>query len=142
MSETCTPGTATAACGTLTAKREIAGPMVDYEIVNMSDPYLMTCGDRRIAEVAVVVLGEGNYGLRAAATGETVLPPMPFGFGDKWMEREFGTADGFGEFLTNNGAAIADALDTVRLKKGRKRSSLNDIGARAKRMAEAMRGSK
>lgn len=107
-----------------------------FEIINPSDPYTIT-GEPASAAAATLFLGEGQYALRDAAN-ESVLPLCLFGGHEKAMA-DLGVPD-FDAWLSDpdNLESVAEALDTVRLGRD-KRSSLNNIGARAKELADALR---
>jgi hypothetical protein len=118
---------------------------VIYEIVNPSDPYSID-GEREAVCAAVLLLGEGMYGVQAQ-DGERELPVLAFCPGDqpeRWWREQFGRS--IGDSLSALRAEMAAALATVRLGRPgdpapRERSSLNDIGARATRLAARLRPS-
>ena len=112
--------------------------MSTYKIVNPSDPYTITADDRAVACVAVMLLGEGKYALKDEQD-VTVLPLFLFG-GDPegWLLKEHSVAN-LGDFVNSRAGDIATALRTVKLPKGQRRSSLNDIGGRAKQLAKRFR---
>lgn len=106
-----------------------------FEIGNPSDPYTIQ-GLRAHCAVAVLMLGEGLYSLKMA-DGTVVLPICAFGGHEKALSA-LGVND-LEAWLEDpsNRAALAVVLDTVALQ--RERSSLNDIGAQARSMAESLR---
>jgi len=133
-----------------------------YEITNPSDAYTLEADDFLTAAAAVLVLGSGRYGLNPEDSKEKGVPVLIFG-GDKWIDAVFGSMDGFGKFLGKNLQAIGECLDSVLIgdfndrkayqdaiekmndpKKRQafaenwhdeKRSSANNIGAKAKQIA-------
>lgn len=140
-----------------------------YEIINPSDKYTIECEDFKTACVATLILGEGHWGLESVDAKGVYHKEMPlfiFGGHDKWLTEQFGQT--FGELLESIGMnAIGEALDSVLigdvkdrqayndglaliddpLKReewrnrwhDQRRTSMNDIGARAYALAERMR---
>ena len=135
-----------------------------YEIVNPSDPYTLRAPDRATAVAACFLLGEGQYSLRAR-DGESACPLFLLG-GDPldWYEGEFGVR--LPAVLENRLAEVAAALESVLYgsfadreeidaatalmapdavagflaeRHERRRSSLNNIGAKAWAIAAALR---
>lgn len=112
---------------------------MEYEIINPSDPYKMTAPSIDLAAVAVCLLGEGQYMAKPRGEGDEV-PMFLFGGVDKWFVEKFGmdfatTADGIINHRTEELAAV---FDSVALE-SEERSSLNDIGGRAKAWAQSLR---
>ena len=109
-----------------------------FEIINPSDAYTMEASDLETAAVAVVVLGHGMYGLRGLgdADGKDV-PVFILGGHDEWFATQFGRL--FEESVDRvDRAALASALGSVKLSNG-ERTSMNNIGAKAHRMASLLR---
>lgn len=121
-----------------------------YDLVNMSDAVTFVGDDDTLAGAAVLVLGRGRYGLNNE-NGDSVLPLMLFGGLDEWLkERSIADFDGY---LAANRIGIAGFLDTARYcdvsERKRygdavkmdddRRSSLNNIGAACKQIAEHLR---
>lgn len=130
-----------------------------YEIVNPSDAYTMVADDFKVAAAACLLLGQGAYSIHNADRSED-MPLFLFGGADEWVEKTFGSFD---EYLLGHLEEIAACLDSVmscgfrervnfdaamaaiedpakreayRLQvHDTNRSSLNDIGAKAWRMA-------
>ena len=128
------------------------------EIINPSDHYTMVVTDRAAA-VAICILGEGRYSLKAP-NGESVVPLFLLGGHDEWMKETFGKD--FGELLeATDKNLVAEHLESVvigdredyerslsaiddpaKRKKfiadwnDRKRSSMNNIGKRAAQLAK------
>lgn len=111
-----------------------------FEIVNPSDKYTMEAVDLEVAAVAVSLLGDGAYPLTGLGEDEGQdVPPFLFGGHDEWFAQKFGM--NFEEtgrhVIEHRHSELADALDSVTIE-GR-RSSLNDIGGRAKNLSIAVR---
>jgi len=127
---------------------------VIYEIANLSDAYTMRCEDFLVAAVAVAILGNGAYGIEGT--------PVLFGWDDWFKKKEIN----LGEFIPKHRLQIAEALESVLIgdkaartevemtlkriseaeheawlaeRHDKRRSSMNDIGAEAKRLASQMR---
>ena len=112
-----------------------------FEIVNPSDPYTMEAPDMEVAAVACCLLGSGKYGL--TGLGEDSAESVPIfllGGHDEWFVEKFGMsyADTVAHCLEHRGKQLAESLDSVTLMRG-ERSSLNDIGRRARKYAELVR---
>lgn len=135
-----------------------------WEIINPSDAYTIEAPTFPIAAAATLMLGEGRLGLSPENEDDPSLPLFLFGGHEKFVADYF---DGdLTAFLMANEAGIADALDSVLLggfgrradyaaamaaiddpakreafreKWQDKRSSLNDIGHAAWRLAERLR---
>jgi hypothetical protein len=139
-----------------------------WEIINPSDAYTIEAPDFRTAAAAVLVLGEGKYGLRPEDEDEgESMPLFLFGGHEGFLATHFGGEDGLGEFIRDNPGPLADAFDSVLLGRFDRRrdykaalaaiddpvkreqfrdawhdnrSSLNDIGGRARDIARHLRG--
>ena len=135
---------------------------MEYELINPSDPYTFIAADYETAVLTVFCLGPA-YGARPKDGGEEV-PIFIFGGAVDWYKEKFlHTPD---DGLDEKGQAVADALASMMLgdfedrrryelalsaiddpeKKARfidewqdGRSSLNDIGGEAHKLAERMR---
>lgn len=114
-----------------------------FNLINPSDAYHFEADDLQIAAVMVCILGNGKYG--AEALGEDAekgsnTPIFLFGGHDEWFKESFG-AD-FEAVATNcleqRADALARAFDSVTLTNP-PRSSMNDIGGRARSFAEGVR---
>lgn len=123
-----------------------------YEIVNPSDYYTLESDDVGLACIACMLLGEGHYGLDDVANpGVEVCPMFIFG-GDPegWLKEKHGLD--IGDVLKNRRGDLAKILRSVRIGDreqafaaedvvawhDKKRSSMNDIGRRAWRLADAL----
>ena len=108
-----------------------------YEIINPSDPYTIEHTDFLALAAACVLLGNGQYGLAPVGHDGERVPIFIFGGFDKWWHEHSPTAD-LDAYLEANKRAIAEAMDSVALTSS-ERSSLNDIGGRAKKWAAKLR---
>lgn len=112
--------------------------MMEYEIVNPSDPYTLKSDDFEAAALACVILGNGKYALKPLEDGGVEVPLFVFGGHDEWFQKTFGvTLDG--SLSRVERSRIAAVLETVTIGNSKKRSSMNDIGGRAKALAIVMR---
>jgi hypothetical protein len=135
-----------------------------YEIGNPSDAYTMKSDCVPAAAVACMFLGEGAYNL-TDKDGKQVCPFFLFGGDpDAWLKAEHNTT--IEDVTRDHGEEVIDALETVLIgdfaerevvesatakmskadaaawleeRHDRKRSSMNNIGRRAKAMAAALR---
>lgn len=140
-----------------------------YNIINPSDRVSFEANDLRIAQVACLLLGEGQYGLRNEE-GEEVLPILVFGGASEWLFENGFIEDpndhqGLNAFVEANKEALAAVLETTIVadtpaarEKAKefalqgdylqglqqwndaKRSSMNDIAGRAFALARHFRG--
>ena len=135
---------------------------MEYELINPSDPYTFIAADYETAALTVFCLGPA-YGARPKDTGEAV-PIFIFGGAVDWYKEKFGRTPDDG--LDKKRQAVADALASMMLgdfedrrryelalsavddpeKKARfidewqdGRSSLNDIGGKAHRLAARLK---
>lgn len=80
-----------------------------YEIVNPSDRCTLEAEDEKVAIAAVLLLGEGSFGL-TAEDGSQACPLFLFGDADEWLaEHGLGDLDGF---IVEHRREIADCLDS------------------------------
>ena len=139
-----------------------------YEIINPSDKYTIEAADLKIAAVASVLLGRGQYGLEPLEDGGERVPIFLFGGSDEWFTKHFHadlqtTLD---DIMTHRADELADCFDSCLIgglddrkdydaaiaridadarsgfrteRHDRRRSSMNDIGGRAYAMAQALR---
>ena len=125
-----------------------------YDIANPSDPYTIK-GPFMPCAIAVVLLGNGAYGIKGT--------PILFGW-DSWLKEN--GIENLEFYIDTHALEIADALDTVLIgnerdreevegtlamlaperhkewlaqRHDKKRSSLNDIGGRARKYADRLR---
>jgi len=131
------------------------------EIIDPSDPYTMECETFLIGAAAVCLLGGGQLGLHSE--DESQQTPILSGWKD-WFACQ-GVPD-LAAFLTENNDAIADTLASVRIGRAKerwaeavavkhmtapaaaeyraeihdlRRSSMNDLGRAAWKLAERLR---
>lgn len=113
-----------------------------YEIINPSDYCTIDAPSETLAGAAVLLLGEGKYGVATIdGDGTRILPLFPFGGHETWLREHAIDPDGFSAWIGEHLVELADALDTVALRPGAERSSLNDICGYAKALARAFRSS-
>lgn len=137
-----------------------------YEIIKPGDPYTLKAPSFDVAAVAVVVLGEGAYGLQGITDESEQMPAFLLGGAEEWLtEAGLWPLD---EFVKSQRSEVRAALDSVLIGSARertafdramsvvqsaqdrraawaeyhdeKRSSLNDIGTKAKRLAQELAG--
>ncbi len=111
-----------------------------FEIINPSDACTMHAPDLEVAAVAVSFLGDGKYPLEGLddAAGQGV-PAFLFGGHDEWFSSKFGMSfqDTAEHVLNHRNEELATTLDSVTLRGTR--TSMNDIGGRARALAQAVR---
>lgn len=107
------------------------------EIINPSDPVLIDVSDLKAAALAVVVLGEGFYGL-SLEDGDMPMVAFAPDLIDDWSHERFGCSfrEMQGDLTLER---VASALDTVQIEGGAEATSMNDIVGRAKLLAKAYR---
>jgi hypothetical protein len=140
-----------------------------YEIVNPSDPYTFEAPTFEIAAVAIVLLAEGQLGVKPVGDDPEdarELPLLLFDSDGKWFEENLFPLEKIGDFLDKHSEEIAAALDSVVIGgeldrslfltalarqeddtkeayrvawHNKKRSSINDIGRSAWEMAKGIR---
>lgn len=140
-----------------------------YKIINMSDPYTIEANSLDVAVIACVLLGAGQYAFEPLEDGGTKIPMFAFGGVDEWCKEQFGKSlqelndavmqdkiaelgDCFDSCLIGNRSErelFFDAIKPLTDPKERhdywykyhdkRRSSMNDIGGRAKAFAKRMR---
>jgi hypothetical protein len=140
-----------------------------YKIINMSDPYTIEANSLDVAVIACVLLGGGQYAFDPLEDGGTKIPMFAFGGTDEWCKEQFGKtlaevdeivrrdklaelADCFDSCLIGSlgeRELFFDAIKPITDPKERhdywfkyhdkRRSSMNDIGGRAKALAKRMR---
>lgn len=112
-----------------------------FEIANPSDPYTMEADDLQVAAVACCLLGNGKYGL-TGLEGDAGLdvPIFLVGGHDEWFVSKFGMSyeDTATHALNHRNDALARAFESVTLGRD-ERSSMNDIGGKARDIAQAIR---
>ena len=139
--------------------------MALFEISNPSDPYTIKSDDWRVTCAATLLLGGGAYGL-TEYRGKRGMPVFLLGGCDAWFKSEF-NCDAEEFIKTTSLESIIAALDSVLIgspssrlefdlaldaidnpekkravlaaRHDRKRSSMNNIGASAERLANKLR---
>ena len=110
--------------------------MAVFEIINPSDPYTLKAESLDVAAIAVILMGQGKYCLKEIG-GEREVPFFMFGGADKWFQDNFGkTVEEC--FDSVDKKQLIACLKSVALPNGKHKSSLNDIGGRAKAYAKAI----
>lgn len=133
-----------------------------YEIVNPSDAYTLEAAEFKHAAAAILLLGQGKYGL-TPETGDQDVPLFLLGGYDDWAkEINFDLNAVLNDELEHVGEVLESVLignfrDRIELKDAmsamnpekarayreawvdRRRSSMNNIGAAAKQIAERIR---
>lgn len=117
-----------------------------FNLINPSDAYHFEAEDLEIAAVMVCLLGDGKYGADAIgddANKDNHVPIFLLGGHDEWFVRKFGMnfEDTGRHCLDHRSGDLADAFDSVTLTRP-PRSSMNDIGGRAKAYAAGIRRNK
>lgn len=123
-----------------------------YEIINPSDPVTIEADDLLVAQVATLLIGSGNMGLRDECD-EAVLPIFLFGGLDEWLaSKGLGGEDGLNGYIESHRAELSacllsaaccklgvrrallkamagapDPQESIRAYNEEQRSSLNDI---------------
>lgn len=113
-----------------------------FEIINPSDPYTIDAEDLEIGALACCLLGDGKYGLRGMGESNNQdVPIFLLGGHDEWFTSKFGRnfEASLVHALEKRNEALAKSLDSVALFDGYRRSSMNNIGARAKSLSKAVR---
>lgn len=112
-----------------------------FDLVNPCDPYTMEADDLQVAAVACCLLGNGKYALTGLGddAGQDV-PVFLIGGHDEWFVQKFGMnyEDTATHALNHRNDALARAFESVTLGR-EERSSMNDIGGKARDIAQAIR---
>ena len=140
-----------------------------FKIVNPSDPYTIEASSLDVAVMDSVLLGQGNYQFTSLDGGQDI-PFFAFGGGDKWSKEHFKESlmELSNRVMDTKLSEVADSLDSVLygdkddrvqflaktkdmdrndfmaeriMRQDSRRSSMNDIGERAYRMAAQLRKS-
>ena len=115
-----------------------------FEIINPSDPYTLEAEDLEVAAVALCVLC-GSCALKGIEDNEGVdvpafdIPGLPGP--DEWFKEHFGVdfEASTERVLDQRAVALVAAFDSVKLHGVDEPSSLNDISADARELAERVR---
>ena len=140
-----------------------------FKIVNPSDPYTIEAPSLDVATVAAVLLGQGKYPFESLDGGKDI-PHFLFGKIDLWCQENFNEnlMELSNRVMDTKLSEVADCLDSVLygdeqdrteflestegmkrehfeeargIRQENNRSSMNDIGERAYRMAAKLRES-
>jgi hypothetical protein len=137
--------------------------MMIFDLINMSDQYTFAADDLECAALTTILLGSGQYSAKQIC-GDATVPFFMFGGHDEWFMDNFGRGLEASVALFRGARAceLIACLESVVIgdreeyertlamiptdKKvewiaawnDKRRSSLNDIGARAKRIASAL----
>lgn len=134
------------------------------ELVNPSDRVTFLVTDETAAGVAVLLLGQGSYGLKDPESGKMVVPIMLMGAHARWLqERDITNLD---EYVLQHAIEIATFLESYvygnhadrllfdnaidmmneaqlrtfkRFWDDARRSSMNDIGSACTQIAQSLR---
>ena len=140
-----------------------------YEIINPSDSYTIKAASLKVAAVACVLLGRGQYALDPLEDGGERIPMFMLGNPDAWFRQHFemdlgATVD---NVMKDHAAELAECLDSCLIgnlasrreyeraleliesednrakfrveRHDERRTSMNDIGGRAYQMAQRIR---
>lgn len=125
-----------------------------FELINPSDPYTFEAPDLAVAGALVCILGEGMYGAEPLHEADGSVPMFPIDGHEEWFEA---LGASFEDTIRGRKAEIAEAMDSLLIGTfsdraefavsgmswhewhDSRRSSINDIGKRAKHFAKAMR---
>ena len=140
-----------------------------FKIVNPSDPYTIEASSLDVAVMASVLLGQGNYQFTSLDGGQDI-PFFAFGGWDKWSKEHFKESlmELSNRVMDTKLDEVAASLDSVLygdeqervqflaktkdmdrndfmaeriMRQDKNRSSMNEIGERAYRMAAQLRKS-
>lgn len=140
-----------------------------FEVVNPSDPYTIEASSLDVAAIVSLMLGHGKFELRSLDGGDNV-PFFAFGGVDEWAQYMFKESmmELSNRVMDTKLAEVADSLDSIlygnqqdridflastkdmnrqmfeasrMIRQDSCRSSANDIGERAYRMAAKLRKS-
>lgn len=137
--------------------------MIEYELINPSDPYTFVAADKEVAALVVALLSTAYAAETKERNEENEIPCFLFGGFKEWYQEEFGrgTDDGldarkkevgealesfmYGHFIERaKYNAALKAVDDPEKKKififewNDQRSSLNDIGGYAHQIGEKL----
>lgn len=105
---------------------------MEREVINPHDKIFIEYSDKEAAQVAILLIGNGQYGI----DGDDGLPLLLFGGHEEWSEKTYGKS--FDEWLgIISMERVALALDSMRIDG--ERSSLYDPVGNAHKMAKRIR---
>jgi hypothetical protein len=112
-----------------------------WELINPSDYYEVECDNFKSAAVAACLVGAGKYGLKPISdtNEEWDMPLFILGGSDEWFKSTFGESveAAFTDCRDNKLESLIHALKSINIEDS-KRSSINNIGARAKSIADKL----
>jgi hypothetical protein len=109
--------------------------MMRYEVINPHDKITIDCTNIPAAQLAVIYVGRGGYGIDDG-DGKNILPILLFGGHEKWAQENYGMS--FEEWQdTVRPEDMATALESMRLE--HERSSSSDPVGNAHEMARRIR---
>lgn len=101
------------------------------ELINPHDKITLDCSNVQAAQMAVLILGNGAYGIE-----DDVLPLLLFGTAEKWCQEKYGKC--LEEWMESIELAdIATVFESMRLE--HERSSISDPVGHAHEYAAAIR---
>lgn len=132
-----------------------------YEIINPSDKYTLLADEHTVACAAVLIVGDGWYGLRVYQKDDSlIMPIMP---APEWITENVASGTTLKQFIEDKWESVADCLDSFVIGDRneyeasrrvahphlnpdfdakwheKRRSSMNDIGKQAKAIAKKIR---
>lgn len=111
--------------------------MITYEIINPSDEVFIKSNDLKIAQMAVLLLAQGKYGLKDNQ-GKICLPLFLLGGFEEWAKENYGDTVEVNKFIEANEQKIAECLATCFMNG--ERSSINDIFSAAHNLSKRILG--
>jgi len=106
-----------------------------YELINPSDQVFFEAEDDKVAFVASLLVGSGQYAAKRTDNGETAVGFYLFGINAEELERQLGCSGD--EFIEKERLHIADAFASFAYSHGQ--SSLNAIVDRAHEMGRRLK---
>jgi hypothetical protein len=140
-----------------------------YKIINPSDPYTIEAHSLEVAATACLLLGNGQYAFEPIEGDGEKVPLLALGGSKEWFDKQFSSdADTvIGKVVRENKEELAECLDSCLIGNlgerelffdatkniadaderhgywfayhDKRRSSFNDIGGRAKKLAKKLR---
>lgn len=106
-----------------------------YELVNPSDQVFFEAEDDKVAFMASLLVGNGQYAAKRTDNGEIAVGFYLLGISAEELERQLGCS--CDAFIEKEGARLADAFTSFVYSHGR--SSLNAIVDRAHEMGRRLK---
>ncbi len=107
--------------------------LTNLTLVNPSDDIVFDASDKKVAALAVIIMGNGKYGAKDEA-GETVVPVWIFGWRRPWEDLYPGEKPE--KAMIDNKAEVCKALRSFRMRSGGEPTSMADICQSAQEQAE------